>query len=289
MLNERTVPRNTARSGMTLYASPAWIWVTLTTQVSTGRTLRETIDCKAVVMWLATTTGSIPDSGRAPCAFAGDRDIEKRATRHHRPRADLEFADRQPRPVVHPEHGLAREFVEQPVLDHRIGAALTLLRRLKDEMHGAVEIARFREIARRAEQHRRVPVMAAGVHAAVVLRPVRKGVGFENRQAIHIGPQPDRARRVADPQPSDEAGLADAAMHLDPKALELFGHKVGGALLLKAQFGVSVDVAPPFGQLVVKAADLVDDRHGCSFGTAERAASGSLHYQNAARMAATTV
>src|SRR5438477_270438 len=173
LLNERTVPRNTARSGMTLYASPAWIWVTLTTQVSTGRTLRETIDCKAVVMWLATTTGSIPDSGRAPCA---------------------------PLPVI------------------------------------AIS---------------------------------------KNAPPAHIGPQPDRARRVADPQPSDEPGLADAAMHLDPKALELFGHQVGGALLLKAELGMGVDIAPPFGQLVVKAADLVDDRHGCSFGTAERAVSGT--------------
>jgi hypothetical protein len=26
-----------------------------------------------------------------------------------------------------------------------------------------------------------------------------------------------------------------------------------------------MDVAPPFGQLVVKGADLVDDRHGCSW------------------------
>src|SRR5205814_7306788 len=78
-----------------------------------------------------------------------------------------------------------------------------------------------------------------------------------------------------DPQPSNETGLADAAMHLDPKALELFGHQVGGALLLKTELGMGVDIAPPFGQLVVKAADLVDERHGCSFGTAERAASGT--------------
>ncbi len=67
-LKQRTVPRSTARSGMTLYASPPWIWVTLTTTVSTGRALRDTIDCSAVVMWLATSTGSMPASGRAPCA-----------------------------------------------------------------------------------------------------------------------------------------------------------------------------------------------------------------------------
>ncbi len=40
----------------------------------------------------------------------------------------------------------------------------------KDQVHGAVEIAVLGEVARRAEQHRRVAVMAAGVHLAVVLR-----------------------------------------------------------------------------------------------------------------------
>src|SRR5262249_55871354 len=106
------------------------------------------------------------------------------------------------------------------------------------------------------------PVMAAGMHAPGILRAVREGVAFEDRQAIHVGAQPDRARRVADPEPPDEAGLADPAMHLDAEALELVGDKIGGALFLEAQFGMRVDVAPPFRQLVVKAADIVDERHG---------------------------
>ena len=166
---------------------------------------------------------------------------------------------------MHAEDRLAREFVEQPVLDHRLGAAQAFLGRLEDEMHRAVEIARFREIARRAEQHRRVAVMAAGMHAPVMPRPVGEGIGLEDRQAVHVGAQSDRPRRVADPQPPDEPGLADAAMHLDAELFELAGDEIGGALLLEPQLGMGMDVAPPFGQLVVKGADLVDDRHGCSW------------------------
>ena len=42
--------------------------MTLSTAVSRGEMLRATIDCSAVPMWQATSTGSIDSSGRAPCA-----------------------------------------------------------------------------------------------------------------------------------------------------------------------------------------------------------------------------
>jgi len=120
-------------------------------------------------MWLAASTGSIPASGRAPWApRPGDADVEKRPARHHRPRTDLELADLQPRPVVHAEDHVARKLVEEALLDHRRGAALPLFGRLEDEMHRAVEVAGLREMARRAQQHRRMAVMAAGMHPAVV-------------------------------------------------------------------------------------------------------------------------
>ena len=103
--------------------------------------------------------------------------------------------------------------------------------------------------------------MAAGVHPAVVLRAVLESVGLADRQAVHVGPEPDRARRVADPQPADQPGLADAAMHLDAELGELAGHQVGGALLFEAELGVGMDVAAPAGQLVVKLADRIEQRH----------------------------
>ena len=80
------------------------------------------------------------------------------------PVARGELPDREPRRVVKPVDAVARKAVEEPVGDHRRRAGARLLGRLEDEMHGAGEVTRAREIARRAEQHRRVPVMATGVH-----------------------------------------------------------------------------------------------------------------------------
>ena len=67
-LNVRTVPTSRACWGTTLIAPglPACIEHRLTTAVSIGETLRETIDCTAVMMWPATTTGSTVRWGCAP-------------------------------------------------------------------------------------------------------------------------------------------------------------------------------------------------------------------------------
>jgi hypothetical protein len=201
---------------------------------------------------------------RAMRALAGDRDVEYGAARHHGAAADLEPADRQAGPIVHAEHRVAREALEQAVLDHGVGAAETLLGGLEDEGDRAVELPRLGEVARGAEQHRGVPVVAAGVHAPVVARAMVEAVGLEDGQRIHVGAQPDRAVRVADAQHADHAGLADPAMHLDAELGELRRDQVGRALLLEAELGMGVDVAPPGGQLVVELLDARDHGHGRS-------------------------
>jgi hypothetical protein len=68
--------------------------------------------------------------------------------------------------VMDREDRIARELVEQPFFDHH-SAAAALFGRLKDQVHGAFEIASGGEVLGRAEQHRRVSVMAAGVHPTV--------------------------------------------------------------------------------------------------------------------------
>src|ERR1700757_3291634 len=106
-------------------------------------------------------------------AAACDGDFEISATRHHRAGADLKFTDIKPRTVVHAKDRIARKAVEKPVLDHRLTPADPLLGGLEDEMHGTVEIAGFGEVARGTKKHRRVPVMSAGMHSALVTRAVR--------------------------------------------------------------------------------------------------------------------
>ena len=103
------------------------------------------------------------------------------------------FAQRNARHVVHAEHLGNTEPLHQPVFHHHAPAAAALFGRLEDDDHGAVEIARFGQIPRRAQQHCGVPVMATGMHLASIAR----GIGFPgplgNRQGVHVGPQPNHA------------------------------------------------------------------------------------------------
>ena len=82
-----------------------------------------------------------------------------------------------------------------------------------------------------------------------------------DRQGVHIGPQTHRADGVAGSQSADDAGLADTAEDLAAKLRELRRHQIGGALLLKAEFGVSVNIAPPIGQIVMNFGDSLDQLH----------------------------
>src|SRR3546814_17525749 len=60
---------------------------------------------------------------------------------------------------------------------------------------------------------------------------------------------------------SDVCSSDLAAMHLDAPFRQLGRHHVAGALLLEAEFGMGVQVAPPFGHLRRELGDAVDDRH----------------------------
>ena len=92
---------------------------------------------------------------------------------------------------MHAEDLFDLEAVHQAVLDHRCGARAALFGGLEDHHRVAGEIAGLGEIARRAEQHRGMAVMAAGVHQAGVLGGIRQIGRFLDRQRVHVGAQPD--------------------------------------------------------------------------------------------------
>ena len=100
---------------------------------------------------------------------------------------------------------------EQTVLDHPHRTALVLLRGLEDQVHGAVEIPRFGEIAREPQQHRGVAVMAAGMHLAGIFRGIGKVRLLLDRQRIHVGADADGAARRAVAEGADDARPGDAA------------------------------------------------------------------------------
>ena len=79
-------------------------------------------------MWLATSTGSMPASGRAPCAPLPVIAMSKNAPPAIiAPSRIWNLPTASPGRLCMPKIDVAREFVEQPVLDHRLGAAQTLL------------------------------------------------------------------------------------------------------------------------------------------------------------------
>jgi hypothetical protein len=86
-----------------------------------------------------------------------------------------------------------------------------------------------------------------------------KIVRLLDRQAIHIGPQPDRAFRIAGAQPTHDTGFPDPAEHLPAELAEPAGDEIGGSVLFEPEFGTGVDVVPPFCQIVMKLADALDD------------------------------
>jgi hypothetical protein len=175
-------------------------------------------------------------------------EIELVGRGHQRPRTQAETARRHAGPVVDAEDGVHRALFEQAVLDHAFGAAAALFGRLENQVHGAVEIALARKVEGRAQQHRGVAVVAAGVHLSFVGRRMGEGVDFLHRQGVHVGAQADRAFSGARLDDADHAGDAHAADDRDAPFGELGGDHVGGALLFVAEFGMGVDVAPDLPQ-----------------------------------------
>ena len=105
-------------------------------------------------------------------ALAGDADVPAVGRREQRAGLGDDVAERHAGLVVDGEDRVAGEFLEQPVLDHLARAAAAFLGRLEDEVHGALEVALLAQHLGGAQQHRGVAVMAAGMHAAGILRAV---------------------------------------------------------------------------------------------------------------------
>jgi len=108
----------------------------------------------------------------AVAAGAREGHVEGPTAGHDRPGARGDHAHRQPRGGVQRVDGVAREALEQAVLEHRGRPAQALLRGLEDDVHRAPEVAVGGQPASRPEQHRGVAVVAASMHHAGCTRRV---------------------------------------------------------------------------------------------------------------------
>ena len=179
-------------------------------------------------------------------AAAAHGDLNFVGRGHHRTGAHRHLARWQTRPVVQRVDLVRRKALEQAFLDHDLSAAAALFRGLKNEVYGAVEIARLGEVAAAAEQHRRVAIMPAGVHTTIVLRAVRHIAELVHWQAVHVGAQPDRApaRTPAPLDDADYASLGETAVIFDAPGGKLLRNDVRGAFFMEAELGMRVQVTP---------------------------------------------
>ncbi len=155
----------------------------------------------------------------------------------------------------------------QPVADHGGGARAALLRRLKDHHRVAGKVAGLGEILRRAQQHRGVAVMAAGVHLARRLGGIVQPGLFLYRQRIHVGAQPDHLdlaaiRRPAALDHADHAGAAETGHHfVAAERLEPLGDEGRCPVDVVQQFGMGMEVAAPRHDFRLQIGDAIDDGH----------------------------
>ena len=162
------------------------------------------------------------------------------------------------------------EAVHQPVLDHGGGTGAALFRRLEDDNRIAGEIPGLRQIAGRSEQHRGMPVMAAGVHLARRPGRVSKIGLLLDRQRIHVGAQPDHfcfalARGFAALDDADHAGAAETRG--DFIATELpqpVRDECRSAMHVVQQLRMGMDILAPGLDIGLQIGDAIDDGHGNS-------------------------
>ena len=92
------------------------------------------------------------------------------------------------------ERGIGfRGRIEQPILNHAPGAGVPLLAGLEHEFDGPRQLVAMavQEMHRR-DQHGRVRIMAAGVHASGDFAGELEPRFFRHRQRVHVAAQQDR-------------------------------------------------------------------------------------------------
>ena len=133
--------------------------------------------------------------------------------------------------------------VEHAFVDHEPRAVVAFLARLEHEPDGTGQL--FAPVVEQpccADEHRRVRVVPAGVHATVDLaREVEAGV-FRHRQRVHVAAQ-QHDRAVADAQVGDDRrnGVAGSGLEHEPvERVEHRGLRVGQ---LEPELGPTVHAA----------------------------------------------
>ena len=166
----------------------------------------------------------------------------------HGTRADAERADIVDRRGVQAEDGL--HILEHTCLHDLARTARRFLRRLEDQVDRAMEILFLRlEQVGRAEHCADVEVMAAGVHAARVLRGVVEARLLLDWQAVDVTAQCDEWR-LARADLGDETGLERQVEHLDARRREIVSEALRRLDFLIGELRMAVEPVEFVGYLL---------------------------------------
>ena len=252
------MPLIQAVSGMMLSALPVWIWVTEMVAADDGLDrLHDPAGRDHRVARLV--------RHRAVAAKAAHMDRELVHRRHDRPRRGVEIPHRGAGRIVQRIDLTDAEAFDHALSDHGLGAAAMFLGRLEDQRDCPREGARLGQVPGRAEEHRRMPVMAAGMHPARPDRGMGKPSLLPDRQRIHVGAQADdRARgRPLPPDQRHDARGRDSLMHLvHAEFAQPRGDKGRRLVTVERELGMHVKVPPPGCHLLREIGDAVDHGHG---------------------------
>ena len=181
---------------------------------------------------------------------AVDLDRKPVAARHARAALAVELAGRDRAPDVGAIDRV--DAFERAALYVLLREAADLFRHLEDQLHGAAERVKVViDDARRAEQHRRVAVMAAGVHDAVVHAAERHDVRILlDRQRVNVRAEHDSLAGVLPVALAGAVEGRDAARNVvvscDLAVVKLFqlrDDKLRGLHFLQGELRVLVQMA----------------------------------------------
>ena len=179
------------------------------------------------------------------CAVASNavyRNAEQRAARHKRAASAQNQSGRRARIDVQRKACLRCRVFQHARREHGLRAGKALLVRLKHQLDRAVQlILVLAQQLCRTEQHRRVHVVAAGVHAAVRGCKIQSGL-LGHAQRVHVGAQEQTAAGLGAGYLRDDAAcqLARLIAHLQ----QAFFDAGYGVRQVGADLGCSVQRPP---------------------------------------------
>jgi hypothetical protein len=206
-----------------------------------------------MTIWAPTTMVDAEVGARPMAAVRFNLEGEAVDVGRHEARRVAEFTGLERVVDVVGEESLGDDVLEGAVRDHLLRPVAAFLAGLSDEDHRAGEIGLHgREDGGDTEKHRRVDVVAAGMHeadfAAVEGRFVLGSEGqvrfLGDGQGVHVAAHGHNGAGFAALQDAQDAGLGVACPDLEAELAEVVRNDTGGAGLLEAEFRVAVDVLP---------------------------------------------